>query len=111
MITNVANITFDSNNIKKVTQNSNVVKIDVCNIILNICITEDINFNIINICNNTGQNIKCLKIQDFNNNFIYKQELLNKNSFKKVKYQKKITSKILISYIEKNNNKVYIINY
>lgn len=111
MIENIANITYDWNNIENISQDSNVVKVNIYNLILNLCISESDTEVFIKIFNNTGESLYCLKIKDNNNNFIYEKSEIEQKEFINIKYKKTIDPKLLICYLEKTNkqyNKVYI---
>lgn len=108
MICNVASITFDWENIS-ISKKSNVVKININDFILSICIGHTDTYVSVYIFNNTGKDLYKLKIFDLNNNFLCETKVLYKSKFINVKYKKANKPNLLICYIEKNNNEYNIV--
>lgn len=111
MITNISKITYDLGDLKDLSVKSNIVRITIYNNIINVCLCKNKNTVCLTLINNTGDDVYCLSVVDYNNDFNFKQKKFFNKETKTIEYNINYKPKILISYIEKYNknfSKVYI---
>lgn len=113
MITNVATVEYDLEELKDITQKSNKVKIKLIklNPLLDVSVYECGKYIYINLDNNTNISLYKIKIRDYNNCYNTKVNKIEQNKKITLKYKRFNKTKIIISYKEKYKDgysKVYI---